>query len=244
MHHDSVGAPIQALCDGFLDVIAIRLEGAAVEKTGEICKFTVHGQAICHVYHRRDKLDVYIRWDPDRADELVELARHLDLSFRLRSSFEKNWARRWPIHFHIKSHSELARFESIVLMSADWLGFHVNAYSGGAFELDRARIGIWPEGGVRTLLVNGYERSPSARAACLNHYGTSCSVCGFDFEARYGEIGRGFIHVHHLVPIASVGQSYLVDPIRDLCPVCPNCHEMLHRREPPYSIEELRCLVR
>ncbi|MCC6262119.1 MAG: HNH endonuclease [Bryobacterales bacterium] len=102
----------------------------------------------------------------------------------------------------------------------------------------------FPEGGRRTVVLNAYERSPSARAACLNHHGTSCSVCGFDFEARYGEIGRGFIHVHHLVPIASVGQSYLVDPIRDLCPVCPNCHEMLHRREPPYSIEELRCLVR
>jgi Predicted restriction endonuclease len=65
-------------------------------------------------------------------------------------------------------------------------------------------------------------------------------VCGFDFEKRYGAIGVGFIHVHHLVDIASIGGRYQVDPVRDLRPVCPNCHAMLHREKPALSIQELK----
>ena len=36
------------------------------------------------------------------------------------------------------------------------------------------------------------------------------------------------------------GADYEVDPVRDLRPVCPNCHAVLHRREPPYSLDEVR----
>ena len=96
------------------------------------------------------------------------------------------------------------------------------------------------EGLARTVLVNSYERSESARTACINHHRSVCRVCGLNFEEKYGEIGRGYIHVHHIVPIASIGRQYQVDPINDLVPVCPNCHAMLHRRNPPLSIEELR----
>jgi 5-methylcytosine-specific restriction protein A len=96
------------------------------------------------------------------------------------------------------------------------------------------------EGSVRHVLVNAYERSSAARAACLAHYGHTCSVCGFDFEKTYGLIGKDFIHVHHLKEISSIAQSYQVDPVQDLRPVCPNCHSMLHRRTPAYSIDELK----
>ena len=61
-----------------------------------------------------------------------------------------------------------------------------------------------------------------------------------DFEATYGEIGKGFIRVHHLVPISSIGKEYELNVERDLAPVCPNCHYMLHRKNPPYTIEELK----
>ena len=64
-----------------------------------------------------------------------------------------------------------------------------------------------------------------------------------DFESLYGEIGRGFIHVHHLVPISSIGESYDVNPATDPVPVCPNCHNMLHKKEPPYTIEELKKML-
>jgi 5-methylcytosine-specific restriction protein A len=68
-------------------------------------------------------------------------------------------------------------------------------------------------------------------------------VCGFDFAKLYGEIGEGFIHVHHLRDLATVGGEYEVDPIKDLRPVCPNCHAMLHVETPAIGIEDLRALI-
>ena len=54
------------------------------------------------------------------------------------------------------------------------------------------------EGAKKTITVNSYERNHLARKKCIEHYGTSCTVCGFDFAKIYGNIGIGFIHVHHL----------------------------------------------
>ena len=68
----------------------------------------------------------------------------------------------------------------------------------------------------------------------------ACSVCDFNFGSDYGEIGEGFIHVHHLKQLADIGEMYELDPIKDLRPVCPNCHAMLHKRRPAFSIEELK----
>lgn len=96
------------------------------------------------------------------------------------------------------------------------------------------------EGSVQRILINRYERDPRAREACIKHYGTICFLCGFNFVAVYGEVMAGFTHVHHLKPLSSVGAEYEVDPIRDLRPVCPNCHAVLHRNEPPYSLDEVR----
>ena len=98
------------------------------------------------------------------------------------------------------------------------------------------------EGALRQISVNAYERNPTARAICVQHYGPTCVVCGFNFATAYGEIGKDFIHVHHLREISQIGREYRVDPITDLRPVCSNCHAMLHRdrRRPTLSIEELR----
>ena len=60
----------------------------------------------------------------------------------------------------------------------------------------------------------------------------------------YGEVGKEFIHVHHLKEIASIGENYQINPLTDLRPVCPNCHAMLHRKNPAYTIEELQNLIR
>ena len=99
------------------------------------------------------------------------------------------------------------------------------------------------EGAKREIVVNAYERNPQARSTCISHYGTKCYICGFDFEKVYGRLGKDFIHVHHLVPISSIGKEYEIDPIKDLRPVCPNCHAMLHRENPPLSIEELKKII-
>ena len=96
------------------------------------------------------------------------------------------------------------------------------------------------EGSARTVCVNIYERNPIARAQCIEHYGCQCYVCRLDFEKNYGDLGRGFIHVHHLIEISSIDSQYSINPIEDLRPVCPNCHAMIHKKKPAYSIEELK----
>lgn len=97
------------------------------------------------------------------------------------------------------------------------------------------------EGAVMQVTINAYERNPRARRMCLEVYGHKCIVCEFDFESHYGDIGREFIHVHHLQELSTIRAEYEVDPIRDLRPVCPNCHAMLHRRKnPAFTIDELK----
>lgn len=98
----------------------------------------------------------------------------------------------------------------------------------------------YEEGAVSRVLVNRYERDPRARRACLRKHGMRCVCCGLDFEERYGTIGKGFIHVHHKKPLATSSRVYRLDPEKDLVPVCPNCHAMLHTSDPPLSVEELK----
>lgn len=100
------------------------------------------------------------------------------------------------------------------------------------------------EGAAMQTVQTRYERNPFARTACLEHYGYSCSVCDFNFEKYYGNIGTKFIHVHHLTMVATIGKPYSVNPIEDLRPVCPNCHAMLHKQNPPLTIEQLKSQIR
>lgn len=100
------------------------------------------------------------------------------------------------------------------------------------------------EGAKKQITVNAYERSPQARKECIEHYGITCSICNFNFEEIYGEIGKDFIHVHHLTDISTIGETYNVNPIMDLRPVCPNCHAMLHKQRPAYSIEQIKSLIK
>lgn len=100
------------------------------------------------------------------------------------------------------------------------------------------------EGSSYTVELTKYERDPRNRRLCLEYSGTSCAVCGMDFERTYGPIGMGFIHVHHVVPVSQLGEGYVIDPRRDLVPVCPNCHSMLHRTDPPLLPGELRSMLR
>lgn len=99
------------------------------------------------------------------------------------------------------------------------------------------------EGTIYQRMGRFYERNPIARKRCLSHWGTSCCVCGFNFAKMYGILGEGFIHVHHLRPISEIGETYNIDPTTDLRPVCPNCHAMLHKSNPPLTIEQLKNLI-
>lgn len=98
----------------------------------------------------------------------------------------------------------------------------------------------YAEGASRIVSVNAYERNAKARVACIKHYGAACIVCGFNFQTVYGQIGAGFIHVHHLVPLSEIKKQYELDPIKHLRPVCPNCHAIIHSTQPALTIEQLK----
>lgn len=95
----------------------------------------------------------------------------------------------------------------------------------------------FPEGAVSQVLVNKYERDPRNRQEAIAIHGKSCKACGFNFKEKYGSLGDEYIIVHHVVPVSQMGSGYMVDPAKDLITLCANCHSMVHREDPPLSVE-------
>ena len=103
---------------------------------------------------------------------------------------------------------------------------------------------LFTEGAQCSIVADRYERSRSARQACLQANGTVCAICGFDFAKAYGAEFAGIIQVHHITPISEIGHEYHVDPVQDLIHVCPNCHVALHSKPGgTYTPDELRALL-
>lgn len=115
--------------------------------------------------------------------------------------------------------------------------------SGRLYPDEVSKRTRYVEGAVRQVVVNAFERDPQARLACLKEHGTRCAACNLSFEERYGDRGKGFIHVHHKKPLARLRRAYTLDPAQDLVPVCPNCHAMLHRGRRVMEIAELRRII-
>lgn len=99
------------------------------------------------------------------------------------------------------------------------------------------------EGGIVLKLHKRRERDRKLVKAKLeeakSHGAVSCEVCSFDFQSTYGELGEGYIEVHHLNPV------HLLKPgmktrLEDLALLCANCHRMAHRRSATVPIEELK----
>ncbi|WP_420610822.1 HNH endonuclease [Candidatus Poriferisodalis sp.] len=100
-----------------------------------------------------------------------------------------------------------------------------------------------PEGTVRRVWANSYERDPRNKALAKKLHGTACFGCDLEMSATYGEIAAGFIHIHHVIPLSELDAPRAPDP-RDLVPLCPNCHAVVHLRKRPLTIAELRERIR
>ncbi len=106
---------------------------------------------------------------------------------------------------------------------------------GGATPLQ------FSEGAINEIIVELRERDPKLKTAALERYGITCAVCEFNFGEFYGDLGEGYIELHHLEPI-SVGERQ--STVEDVAVVCANCHRMLHRRGArPLAIHELKKIV-
>lgn len=130
---------------------------------------------------------------------------------------------------------------------ADWAGMAAGMFLSllNVIQIEENQdIELTPEGGQSKMLVNKYERNPINRELCLSANGYTCKICGFDFEKFYGHIGEHFIHVHHIIPVSEMGHEYMIDPVNDMIPVCPNCHNMLHRCKPVLLPDELKDMIK
>lgn len=96
------------------------------------------------------------------------------------------------------------------------------------------------EGAVVVKKSRAYERSRFNRAVCLSHYGFQCRGCGQNMDEKYGPLSTKVIDVHHIVPVSKMGGPKRLDPLRDLVPLCPTCHRVVHSENPPLSVSELR----
>ena len=105
----------------------------------------------------------------------------------------------------------------------------VNPESEFIVEDDNFSYSSTKEGKRVMYYSSRYERSTKNRNAAIKIHGTSCMVCGFDFERTYGLLGKDYIEVHHIRPLCDQQDEVEVDPEKDLICVCANCHRMLHR---------------
>ena len=100
------------------------------------------------------------------------------------------------------------------------------------------------EGTRRYVLASRIERDVHNRINAIKLHGYRCQACGFDFVQVYGELGRNYIEVHHVNPLAEQDGEHVVDPETDLVCLCANCHRMVHRnRSHVLSVDELKEII-
>ncbi|MGW0245497.1 HNH endonuclease [Nocardia goodfellowii] len=139
-----------------------------------------------------------------------------------------------------------------------WTDLQLDLDSGDDIDVssDTALGSTIPPAEMLTAAVEGraiqrrsrvYERDPKLRKRKIDQSrdlrgNIACEVCEFDFEKIYPEIGEGFVHVHHAVPLHTTGRVRTT--LNDLALLCANCHQMIHRPTKWLTVAELRAIVR
>jgi len=248
--HSSAQADSRSLCEELVrelaslqpGIIRSEKEGACGCRKGANSRFA-------YIYHfkRSPKIRVYFR----RPADIPLKSAPSEISIEERPKISSPWEKTFPAYFFL---SDSANLPSAARFLID-VAYPLSVSDSSIFQDMQARpseclaeevisTAKHTEGAIQRILVNRYERNSKARQACIDHYGENCCVCGFDFGDIYGPSLEGFIHVHHLQSLASVGERYEVDPIQDLRPICPNCHAVAHRTEPALSLEQIKLLLR
>jgi hypothetical protein len=245
----------RALCD--LMLACVPKEFAPSRDSGpNVCgvHIHVHGRksALYWLYHYNDHVRVYLNCgDTIKMRGEIQALLPFNAALRARPFPRKGIALRTPLYFELNSIEQAQNTGKLFRLLLEYRTDSTltsRSKRNTSWASYSEFLASQPENGVEgnriSVLVNRYERSLRNREACIRTYGACCSACGLDFSVKYGEIGDGYIHVHHLTPLAALkGNSRKIDPIRDLRPICPNCHEMLHRSDPPYTIEALKTII-
>jgi 5-methylcytosine-specific restriction endonuclease McrA len=208
--------------------------------------------ALYWVIHTKTHLQIFLR--SDDTPEIIDAIQNKlpnGIELKRRKFPRKGIAINTPLFFFVKTEEQARNMGPLLqLLSSSEFNLRASARRSNSHywmpgsEKNDPEFRAREEGNKVTITVSRYERDRKNRERCIQHYGPICSACGFDFSVTYGEIGTDYIHVHHLIKIASHGGKVVkIDPIADLRPVCPNCHEMIHRMDPPYTIDELKGIL-
>lgn len=89
-----------------------------------------------------------------------------------------------------------------------------------------------------------FARNPQLRRDAIATYGTTCQICSFNFGQKYGDRGQGYAEVHHCDPLSERSEKEWTTPLKtklqDVSVLCANCHRMIHRSRPAWSLDQLR----
>jgi hypothetical protein len=142
-------------------------------------------------------------------------------------------------------------------------GGYINECTAGLFDLIKRSLGDEPpESGGSSSGTRGasadrefketkrlaaeryaFARSPGLIRDARAIRGFQCEACDFDFEVRYGELGKEYIECHHVDPLGARDNPSTTTTVKDVRMLCANCHRMVHRRRPPVPVEELRAAL-
>ncbi len=125
-------------------------------------------------------------------------------------------------------------------------------YRGG-IDTDTTEDEYKPSEGLTTLKEKRQykthrriERAYSNSRKVKKKLGYTCEACGFNFKKRYGPLSLNkkkeeFIEAHHKRQIQDLPEGEVVEfKIDDFSVLCSNCHRMVHRKNPPYTIDEIK----
>jgi 5-methylcytosine-specific restriction protein A len=122
--------------------------------------------------------------------------------------------------------------------------------SGGEDEAQPDSVpsqGVWGIEDLRRYrLHRRIDRNRRLALEAKKVHGCVCEACGFDFQERYGELGRDYIEAHHLVPLVDLPRDIPVslDARSDFAVLCANCHRMIHRSDAPKDLADFRKIIR
>lgn len=244
--HKKASIESQSLCEDLLEEIRKILPTVTRNESNDTCALYVPGRnRFAYVYHRSKGGFIRCYF---RGDVIVKPAFQSGIKINIRPKIEKGWDKEFPYFVEVSDHHLLPQVAQILCANAYPLsekkksGMNQSQPFYLPEEIPQVAA-TFSEGSATTISINKYERNVTARKICIEHYGCACQICKFDFYKFYGNLGEGLIHVHHLKPLAQIGEGYQVDPIKDLIPVCPNCHAVIHRKKETISVDDIKLII-
>jgi len=150
----------------------------------------------------------------------------------------KDWPKEWN-DFHLSLTQPLKENDDTVETFID-MGIKCITLMNTILPLETIEKTGYEEGAISEVKHTFYERNIKNRKIALDHHGNACKICNFRTDEKYGKDHKDIIEVHHVVPVSEMGRGYLVDPRKDLVPLCPNCHSLVHKRKPAFTIDEIK----